>query len=567
MVDKRSVSQINFGFLPQQTVDVRGGVWIVDSWRNPERQPNIDEYALRRELVRIARPWALANKDGNFVNDLEVRRVKIVVKSVDRERGVSLKQFPEIWYCKNCHKIHEAPDVKCCGSTKNKAQLHFVMYCDDTAEIRAPNIRRCNDHRESRITFPGTATGQEIKFDCPVCSRQLGKGFGFQRSSSGNQMKVTVHRAASVFTPRSVVVVNPPSPDKMREIHEAGGGPRAVEWIAGGMKEKSVSASGSNLQALRKKLEASGLSPEVIEQMIAVSGLSDEGGPPPIDLKESVKDAVEQQAISVALGFSESRVTVEELLTGVDPLSRLGQVYRVKYPTALRDAGLERVELVDTFPVLTGHFGYTRGGGEAGTSRLMAYRDQRGDYVIYGDIAQTEALYFELSPSVIAKWLEKRGHVLEKYTSDREARIAILHALNVCDEEIDPIYRDVVTLVHSYAHRLIRLTAVHAGIDANSISELLFPAHFGFFIYAAARGDFVLGGLQALFETDLHEMLSTFVEGELRCALDPGCAAEGGACVACLHIGEPSCRLFNRVLSRSVFTGPAGYFAIAASPS
>jgi len=80
-----------------------------------------------------------------------------------------------------------------------------------------------------------------------------------------------------------------------------------------------------------------------------------------------------------------------------------------------------------------------------------------------------------------------------------------------------------------------------------------------YIVYAASRGDFVLGGLQAVFETRLHEVLDDIVNGESRCPLDPGCRSGGGACMACLHLGEMSCRRFNRDLDRRVLFGAGGY--------
>jgi hypothetical protein len=118
---------------------------------------------------------------------------------------------------------------------------------------------------------------------------------------------------------------------------------------------------------------------------------------------------------------------------------------------------------------------------------------------------------------------------------------------------------DLLTLVHSFAHRFIRQTSVFAGIDRDALSEYLVPLHLGFFIYAGARGDFVLGGLQAVFEMELHTLMSATVDGEHRCALDPGCARGAGACLACLHVGEPSCRYFNTYLDRKVLFGRSGY--------
>lgn len=120
----------------------------------------------------------------------------------------------------------------------------------------------------------------------------------------------------------------------------------------------------------------------------------------------------------------------------------------------------------------------------------------------------------------------------------------------------------MLILVHTFAHRLIRRTAVFAGVDRESLSELLVPAHLGFFIYAAARGDFVLGGLQAVFETELDGLLTDFIDGDHRCALDPGCRRSGGACAVCIHLGEPSCRYYNRFLNRSVLSGPNGFLTL-----
>jgi hypothetical protein len=119
--------------------------------------------------------------------------------------------------------------------------------------------------------------------------------------------------------------------------------------------------------------------------------------------------------------------------------------------------------------------------------------------------------------------------------------------------------QDLVTLVHSFAHRMIRQTSVLAGIDRDAISEFLVPSHLGFFLFAAARGNFVLGGLQAVVEQDLHLLLEAVVRSEHRCPLDPGCATGGGACSACLHLGETSCRRFNLDLDRGVLFGPGGY--------
>ncbi|MGE3991058.1 hypothetical protein [Pseudorhodoplanes sp.] len=562
MTEKRSVSQIQFGHLPQQTVDIRGGIWLVQEWMGSILRQNIDERALKRELCRLASPWAATNRDGGFVLDLERRNAPVVVRSLNRDRGVRLKPFPEIWNCRTCFRIHDNPDGRCkCGSSSRKGQLQFVAYSESTGELREPSIPRCPTHDESRINLPGTATGSEVTFDCPTCSRVL-RGFGYMRSSAGDRMSINVHRAASVFTPRNVVVVNPPSLERMRALQDAGGGTRALEWLLDSMPGRSMLEVKPTKETLRRQLAASGLDEGTIERMLSVAAEADGGSREDLRLTPEVRTVAEEQAMTVALALSESRVTISDLERGLDAMSPLGHRYGVRYPLALRSAGLERVELVDKFPILTGHFGYTRGPSEPGAAHLVTYRDRRGTYEIYGEIAETEALYIGLEPLKVAEWLELQGFHLGDYADAKGARSSILSAMTAADANVDEAFRALLTLIHSYAHRLIRFTAVHAGIELHALSELLVPSHLGFFVYAATRGDFVLGGLQALFENDLDRLLHDFTEGEHRCALDPGCAKAGGACVACLHLGEPSCRLFNGFLDRGCLSGARGYLSV-----
>jgi hypothetical protein len=223
---------------------------------------------------------------------------------------------------------------------------------------------------------------------------------------------------------------------------------------------------------------------------------------------------------------------------------------------------------VDSFPVLTGQFGYTRGDPAPGQSHLRTYRERNGDYTVYGEVAQTEALFIRLDPISVLRWLRLNGLDLPDHGNSRDAAEAILQSAalpTVGGAAGNAVGAALLSLVHSYAHRFIRQAAVFAGIERTALSELLMPLCFGFFVYAASRGDFVLGGLQALFEGELDTLLNRIVDAEHRCALDPGCEDNGGACAVCLHLGEPSCRLFNTSLSRHALAGDGlGYFDVTA---
>lgn len=569
MKESRSASQILFGFLPEQTVDLCGGVWKVKDWRYPKVRSDIDSASLRKEIIRQAMPWNAVGMDAGFVAHLHAG-APITVLTLDENNGVEVEPFPRSWICKSCKRVHDTPDAPCpCGAKGQKGQLFFVGYHDKCGTLRAPWIPRCPDHRQVRVIFPGTSSATEIRFECPVCNREIRKGFGHVPCDCGQgNLTFQPHRASSVYTPRSVVIVNPPSRERIRAIAEAGGPPKALSWVVDGMKTKTVEEVPATREALKRQLEAQGLPSDVIDKMLDVAGSASESfQSDDIMLPPDQREDAEAQAVTIALATMESRIRIDDLVAATDPSSDLGLLYRVQYAHALGSAGLYAVDLIERFPVLTGHFGYTRGDHEPGKGRLVPYKGRHGQgYKVYADIAETEALFVRLDPIRVAKWLTDEGHSLPEWHDERTARLAILETVclpSSTDEKDESVGAALLELVHSYAHRFLRIAAFHAGIDRNALSELLVPLHLGFFIYAAARGDFVLGGLQAVFETELHRLLDAIVYDEHRCALDPGCQDAGAACMACLHVGEPSCRYFNRYLSRLTLFGPHGYLRVS----
>ncbi len=341
----------------------------------------------------------------------------------------------------------------------------------------------------------------------------------------------------------------------------------------GGMRTRSFRDVGLTKEALLQNLIAQGLNENLARSMAdqaAEAGELAEKDSEAAKIAAHAREESESEAVTIALAMDQSRTTLDDLEAATEGTSALGLRYRSTYRVACERAGLDAVELVDTFPVLTGNFGYTRGGSTPGDSRLVPYRDRSGRYAIYAELGVTEALFMRLRATTVAAWLTERGADLGSWTDDPTARIALANSCGAPAPGAAPDSSPgslMLTLVHSYAHRLIRLLAVHAGIDREALSELLVPAHQGFFVYAAARGEFVLGGLQAVFETGLDELLTEFVDADRRCPLDPGCIRHGGACMACLHIGEPSCRYFNGFLDRQLLDGPQGYLAATSSKS
>jgi cellobiose-specific phosphotransferase system component IIA len=308
---------------------------------------------------------------------------------------------------------------------------------------------------------------------------------------------------------------------------------------------------------MRQTLLSQGLQPGLVETIIAQAIEAKQIAPDATSMVPStILEQAEQQAHQIAVAMASGRKTQSQLIATAP--AGLKPIYEHQYPAASEGAGIDAVEYLDRFPVLTGQFGYTRGpSNDPSKSTLVPFRSRSGDFVVYGEVAETEALFVRLDAVKALEWLRQNDINVELTQSRDEAHLRVLEAIG--NDASGHVSELVTTLIHSIAHRFVRVAAVHTGVEGTSLAEFLVPLHLGFFIYAAARGDFVMGGLQAVFEGELHSLFQDLVGGESRCALDPGCASSGGACMACLHLGEPSCRLFNRMLSRAVLFGPAGY--------
>lgn len=570
MKDMRGANQILYGFLPKQTVDLKGRVWRVRWWREP-RYPAVDQATLRRELIKAAMPWSSNKQDGGYVADL-YRGDEVRVLSLDTDNGVSVEPFPNVWMCKSCRRIAKQETAACkCGS-RRFGQLPFVLYHDACGALQEPYVPRCRQHDDVMVVLPGTASASEIRFVCPECKTETRKGLGFVNCQCGKgTMTANVHRAASVYTPRTIVIVNPPSTQRSRRLADAGGASRALAWVVDGMQAPSFEEFGVSESGLRETLLAQGLPAATVERMMATATEGGEGlGGKRLDveLPPALSEHAEDQAVTIATATLESRMRVSDLENATTD-EVLRDRYGARYRVSMARAGFEDIELIEKFPVLSGCFGYTRGGGGPGATRLVPFRDRSGKYAVHAEIGETEALFVRLRASRVAEWLRARGHGLAASRDERDARIAILSSCRIPkvgdDVQTATPGSDLLTLVHTVAHRFIRRTSVFAGVDRNALSELLVPSHLGFFVYAASRGGFVLGGLQAVFESELDRLLDDYVGCDHRCALDPGCRRSGGACMACIHLGEPSCRYYNCFLNRDVLFGPNGYLTVSAS--
>lgn len=549
--------------LPTQTVDLEGGVWRVTHWGDPVRLA-LDQTSVRTVLLEAVAPWAIHGRDDGL--DAELRAHALVeVVAVNEDRGVVVERFPRQWRCRVCGRLTTEPTQRCqCGST-SIAQMQHVAY-HSCGALQEPQLPRCRTHHAVAVRLPGTAAAREMYFFCPDCRRPLSpRGFPFQPCVCGAREGMTrnVHRAGAVFSPHYAVLVNPPDPAAAARLRAGGGGARALEWILAGLGVTRPGEGRQTVAGLIETLVQSGLSLEtardLAEQAYARGEVARGAAQGEIDLPAAVRDRAQEEALSLASALEQGRVRIDEMVENTTPPLRT--LYETAYRDAIADAGLSNVELLTNFPVATLAFGFTRGGSDPTDTTLRPFRE-RGGLRAYGMLTKTEAILFQLDPIAVLFWLREHGFDLPETREPREARLSILRAIEIprpTEEHPHPAGAAALTLLHSYGHRMIRALAVTAGVERDGLAEYLLPHHLALIVYASARGQFVLGALQAMFETSLNRLLDDFVHGEARCPLDPGCRTGGGACMACLHLGEPSCRWFNRFLDRAALFGSRGF--------
>lgn len=567
MIDRRGLSQVVFGFLPHQTADLKNRVWRVARWSDA-RGVAVDSEVVREELLKAIYAWEKTATDDGLAKQLR-EGLDVSVVSPSEDGGVAVEPFPELFRCQKCGRLAKDSSDKCVCGGWNWGQINWVAY-HDCGRLETPWIPLCSEHKQVRFLQKGSPSLAEIVFDCPICQKVISKGPPPRKCDCGNGVVThNPHRAAVVYQPRTTVIVNPPSQADAAVLRSAAGRSMTLEWVLDGMESDTPAAGKPTVDVLYETFVAQGIQSDVAAKMadaaFEASGQpSGDGTSGVAELIGAEREAASAGALRLAYATIGGRLRVAHLVDKAGPLAK--QRYTELYPPAVKRGRLAEIELLERFPVLTAAFGYTRGAGELGASTLQAFRTSSGGLRVHGQQVDTEGLLFRLDPVAVTNYLHRAGGLASSPADPRKARelVAKTCVIPQPGETVDPSSPGVrlLTLVHSYSHRVMRRISGFCGIDRDSLAEYLVPQHLAFVIYATSRGDFVLGGLQAVFEHDLDKVIDDVVDGEHRCALDPGCEKEGGACVACLHVGEPSCRFYNQYLDRATIFGADGFFQL-----
>jgi len=184
---------------------------------------------------------------------------------------------------------------------------------------------------------------------------------------------------------------------------------------------------------------------------------------------------------------------------------------------------------------------------------------------IYVVTQANEAIYVSLDPKAVYAWLSAL-HVPDLPDWDPSGNIALGGCLLETAEPFGryfnlltigeaTTYRYIYTLLHSYAHLLMKAVAEFSGLDLGSLGEYVFPADLSFVIYRNGV-TMDLGNLSSLWRNENNRFLAHLLEpASHRCNSGSLCDARGGACPDCIMVPETSCIAGNHLLSRAVLRG------------
>lgn len=206
--------------------------------------------------------------------------------------------------------------------------------------------------------------------------------------------------------------------------------------------------------------------------------------------------------------------------------------------------------------------------------RLNGYIDEvsqnlAGKTPVYVLPANTEALHIRLDPVMVLRWsIDNLGWVVDDESvldNEQRAHAFIIQAAPLLARTPAVTYSEakhsgdtnslnMLGLIHTLAHLLMRSAKQGSGYNENSLMEYLFPVDLSFLIYVTSTTDYTTGGLMSLFKHGLPDWFDIANLDALNCLYDPLCGQTGGSCHGCTQkaIG---CETFNHGLSRAYIHG------------
>jgi len=596
----RGKQQVLYNFLPGRTFDFEKVSVIarVDVIRGTA----VNDLNMAMVLLKVAEQARAWQSDLRPVLRDDVLRDPSRFVLVEPEE-VRSSLFPNVFWCQNrsCGIVldrtgRSLPQTNRCPVCRNGKLLQVrwvrVHRCGAIAPLIPPSCRRCGNNFRMALDTRGSERLSNFRWVCRSCgtAQTLFSGRCSACQWPGNDpklrnMDVEVHRAGRTFYAHTAVLLNTPN----RELNSflavngwqyiaaakylglPGVGNRPLSSFtpstAGG-GGTDATLSGSDVESLLARQARNELTSEQMAQELA--GLvqrrrreQSAGNPTAI-----MQDLVAMTGVPAQVWEDAGQDMLEALLP-----------FEIGRPVGLLDAGapaggrsaavglrFENVFLYSDFPIVTATYGFTRTAYTPNDCRLNAFPADpnfSGRLPIFVDRIRADAISIRLDPEIVLQWLRTNGLSpavpagTDPPMSARSYFVRLFAGANLRETIVgnDELHL-VFGLLHSLAHLCVRQAAVLCGLDMTSISEYILPRALTVSIYCNHRFGATIGALTALYEQSFTEWLQS-VQTQTQCIYDPVCRDRDGACHACTHLAETSCRYFNLNLNRAFLFGGA----------
>ncbi len=501
--------------------------------------------------------------------------------------------------CRSCGTVNEI---------LTQIPFAFVHECGN---IDTPFVHQCPYDSKHPVGLVDKRTFQDSYWYCQTCNIHLQKtpkeGLGFRACKCGKAMRGIILIDPRIYYSQTIAIVDI-QPDILNIWQENKDFPtlllgaclRTPSYKTSDIQnlarhQSNDSSIAPQILAMKNQLLESGMPEDKIDEIIKKSSedpAADPWGQYSADLSACQKyistfePAQSRQTLEYVFVRDEPKsmqFTMDNLITEANAKNDNDSALKISNDKDLAlSLGLVNLAIVQELPILLAGVGFTRWfpspldfDGTSNNAELNPYpTNEKGKIPIYVAKNTTEALMYELDPWRVATFLEVNGasaipdevksdeHILRSWLvsiSQRlfdvgEAHLQLLTFEKERGEVIDLPAALIFGLLHTISHALKSTAHQYVGIDQDSLAEYLFPGHIAGLLYASSHVKFTLGGIDAVFRSNLEQWLGTLRDFVNICSFDPVCSQTGGACLACLYT-KFGCNYFNRSLSRAFLFG------------
>lgn len=592
--------QVLFQYLPGKVFDHReGAVARVTSINGTERS-DVSRELLLQSIRDHALAWPRDQRPSlpdAYLSDVS----QFVFVEPDE---VASELFPLVFWCQNASCGHareytpdRLPPSMCPRCKKGKfIQLPFVLLheCGRLVQWSPPACPTCHSRSSMALQRRGSQVSANSRWWCLTCNCEAQPLAGFcscnwsaPTADVTRMLRFELFRVGRAMYPQSVTMAYQPGPNSSQVLSTPGWQAAAAsiyfnlpltrdltleDWC---VRSSARPASNSSAQVelsteewndLLTRLRNGEFNPEQMTARVEELRTAKQ-----TELEESSYRKIAEELVGETGLKPDSVVSAGQELLETLSIRRAGANGRVSNVDTspegdlVREMGIAEISVVTDFPVTTAVYGYTRGRSGPNECWLNAFpRDQRfGRIPVYTDVMETDAVIVTLDAVDLLWWLERLGYSCHTPGSSTDATVrAKAYFLDLFDgmslrETVGAAMAEArlaFGALHSLAHYSIRQAALLCGLDITSMSEYLLPRTLTFAIFCNHQFGAKIGALISLFEQTLPQWLES-VRETTSCIYDPVCSRNGGACHACSHLAETSCRYFNLNLGRPFLFG------------